>query len=146
VRVLSIETQLTRILNQQTLIAQLTGLFAATALLLASIGLYGITSYRAEMQTREVGVRVALGATPTAILGLFVRSGFTLVAVGLALGIPAALAVGRFLDNRLFGIHGADARVLAGATVALAACAFAAVILPARRASAVAPAQALRAD
>ena len=146
IRVQTFDTQLANNVNQQQLIARLTALFGATALLLASIGLYGVTAYTVQRRSREMGIRLALGADRGRILSMVIRSAYLLIGIGLAIGIPMTLAMGRVLRTKLFGISSYNPVVLAGAVAVLAAFALAAVIAPARRASAIDPIQTLRLD
>ncbi len=142
----SLETQVKNQVSQESLLARLTSLFGLTALLLASIGLYGVASYSVARRSKEIGIRVALGADRQSVAGLVLRYAYTLVAIGLALGIPIAMGVGRVLANRLFGVSWYNPGILAGAAAVLAAFAFVATIVPARRAAKLDPIEALRGD
>jgi predicted permease len=122
------------------------GAFAALALLLAGVGIYGVMSDAAQRRTREVGIRMALGATSRTILALFLRHGMRMVAVGVAVGLVAALALTRAMQALLFQVSPTDARVFAGVTLALSVVALAAAFLPARRATRLEPTAALRAE
>jgi putative ABC transport system permease protein len=124
----------------------LIGFFAAAALLLASIGLYGVIAYAVTRRRYEIGVRVAMGATPGEILGLFVKGGLRLAAVGIAAGIVGAAAATRLLAGLLYGIRPLDPATFAAAASLLLAVSFVATVLPARRAAATDPIQALRSD
>ena len=119
-------------------------IFAAMALLLASIGIYGVTSYAVSQRTGEIGVRMALGAIERDIVRMVVGSGIRLTAVGLCIGVPLALVLSRALTVLLYGTHGTDAATFGGAVLLLAVVALVAAYLPARRASRVEPVQALR--
>ena len=130
--------------NQDRLIARLAELFGLLALLLACVGLYGVTSYSVLRRTNEFGIRMALGADRRNILGLVLRGAFAQVILGLAIGIPAALAVGRLLSSELYGIKSTDPLVLGLSGVVLAAGALVAGVIPARRATQVDPMVALR--
>jgi ABC-type antimicrobial peptide transport system permease subunit len=121
----------------------LTG-FAGLALVLAGVGIYGVIAQSVAGRTREIGVRLALGARPAGVLGLVFRQGLTIAGAGLALGFAGALAATRVLRAQLFGITPSDPVTLAAAVVLLGAVAAAAVWLPARRAARVAPMEALR--
>lgn len=118
--------------------------FGLLALGLASIGLYGALAYSVNRRRREIGLRMALGATRTSVLRLIPGEGMTLVATGVAIGFAAVLAVGRLLSRMLFGVGATDPLCVAGAALALSAVAFAACYLPARRATLVDPQEALR--
>jgi predicted permease len=133
-------------LDQQRTVAQLTGLFGILALLLAAVGLYGVTAYAVERRTGEIGVRMALGADRANILRLVLRGAFVQILLGLAIGIPVAIGCSRLIANQLFYVKGWDPLVLGGAVVALATCAFFASIVPARRAATINPVQALRTE
>ena len=121
----------------------LLGLFAGTALVLAGVGIYGVMSYAVRHRRRELGTRVALGATPGGILRLVMGQAARMTALGTAIGLVAAVAAGRALGSMLFGTAPADPIVLAGAAGALAATAMAACYLPARRAANVDPVRTL---
>jgi ABC-type antimicrobial peptide transport system permease subunit len=142
----SFDTQLTNNVSQQTLIARLTSLFGLTALLLASIGLYGVTSYSVARRQKEIGIRVALGADRKMVLAMVLRHAYKLVAVGLLFGIPLTLAMGRIISSSLYGISGYNPLILGSATLALGAFALAATIVPARRAASLDPIETLRGD
>ena len=142
--VVSFSEQVARNFNRERLIARLTELFGLLALILACVGLYGVTAYTVARRTNEIGIRMALGAERRNILGLVLRGAFAQVILGLAIGIPAALAGGRLLSAELYGVKSYDAVVLGLATVTLAACAFVAGLVPARRATRVDPIVALR--
>jgi putative ABC transport system permease protein len=120
------------------------GAFAILALLLAAVGMYGVTSHAAAQRTREIGIRMAVGASSRAILGLFMRQGFTMVAGGLIAGLLGAAALSRGLRTLLFEVSPTDPRVFAGLTLVLATVALAAAWLPARRATRLDPTVALR--
>jgi predicted permease len=130
--------------TEDRLLARLTSLFGVLALVLASIGLYGVMSYFVARRTSEIGIRMALGATRTSVLSMIFRSALFQVVFGLALGIPAALLAGHFMASELYGIGAYDPLSLTGATLVLAACAAIAVFVPARRAASIEPMRALR--
>ena len=118
--------------------------FAAFALLLAAVGIYGVMSYLVTQSTHDIGVRVALGARPGNIIGLVVRQGMELAAVGILLGLAGALAWTRAMASLLFGVSATDAATFSAVTLLLAAVAFAATVIPARCATRVDPVVALR--
>jgi hypothetical protein len=125
-------------------LAMLLALFAATALALAAIGIFGLLSYTVAQRTREIGVRIALGARPGDVLGMVVRRALRLAGLGLTLGVLAALALTRVLEGILYGVSPTDPATFAGVALVLGATALMASLIPARRASAVDPVIALR--
>ena len=127
-------------------VAVLSGFFAVLALLLASMGLYGLTSYAVNQRTREVGIRAALGARPDSLLWTILRETATLVLAGIALGIPGALAASRLIAGLLFGISPSDVPTVAVVSSVLLAVAVSAAYPPARRASRIDPMTALRTE
>ena len=133
-----------RLLVRERIIAQLVGFFSGFALLLASLGIYGLLSYSIAQRTREIGVRMALGATLQDVVRLVIRQGLTLVLFGCALGVGAALTVTRFVATLLYGVRPTDPLTFAAVTGLLAAVALTACWLPARRAARVDPMEALR--
>jgi predicted permease len=124
----------------------LLSLFAALAMTLAVIGVYGVLSYAVAQRTREMGVRLALGASPRGVVALIVRRGMALALAGIGLGVAAGLAASRLLAGQLFRVTPADPATYAAAAVAAAAASLAACWLPARRATAISPVDALRAE
>jgi predicted permease len=133
-------------LLRERLMAMLSGLFGALAVMLAIVGLYGVVSYMVAQRTNEIGIRIALGAGRQAVFALILREAAVLLAVGLSAGTILSLAVGRFASAFLFGVEPRDPLTLAMAGIAIAVVAAAASYLPARRASAVNPVIALRQD
>ena len=131
--------------NQQRLMARLTGL-SLLALLLASIGLYGVTAYNVTRRTHEIGIRMALGANRGDVVSMVLRAAFTQVGLGLCLGIPLAILCGRYLANQLYDMGRFDPLVLGVAAIALSISALIAGLLPARRAASIEPAEALRGE
>jgi ABC-type antimicrobial peptide transport system permease subunit len=132
--------------TEQRLIARLSMLFGALALLLATIGLYGVTAYSVERRAPEIGIRMALGAERTGVVAMVMRGALIQTALGLAIGIPVALLCVRFVKAQLYEITSADARVMTGAIITLAVATCVAGIIPARRAASIDPARALRAE
>jgi ABC-type antimicrobial peptide transport system permease subunit len=132
--------------TQQRLIARLTSLFAILSLVLASIGLYGVTAHNAERRVSEIGVRMALGANRGDVVRLVVRGAFELVLFGLLIGLPLTFAAGRFLSTQLYGMSPDNPVVIVAAVVALGLSALVASFVPAVRASLIAPSDALRAE
>jgi putative ABC transport system permease protein len=129
---------------QPRLSAMLIGVFAGAALLLAAVGTYGVIAYSVAQRRREIGLRIALGAQRTAVLGLVVREGMTVGAIGVAGGVVAAVLLGRALSSLLFGIDARDPLTYVAVTTTLGAVALVATAIPARRAAAVDPMIALR--
>jgi len=119
-------------------------LFGAVALLLAAVGLYGVTAYSVTQRTNEIGVRMALGADRAKVVRLVLRSAFRRVAIGLLLGVPLAIGAGRLIAAQLYGVSTWDPVALSTAVLSLAFCAFLAAIVPALRAAAISPMEALR--
>jgi len=132
--------------DQQRMVAELAGTFGFIAMLLAAIGLYGLTAYTVACRTSEIGVRMALGADRVNIVRLVLRGAFLLVAFGLLIGIPLAIGAGRLMAAQLFEIRSWDPHVFGFSILALGACSAAASILPARRAASMDPVKALRTD
>lgn len=142
----TLEQAVDRALWRERLQGQVIGLFAALAMVLASIGIYGVISYAVAQRTREVGVRVALGATRSQVVGLVLRQGIALVGAGVVLGLIIALVATRLLTKLLYGIAPTDLVTFAGVPVVLGAVALLASWLPARRASRIDPLVAMRSD
>ncbi|MGA8530366.1 MAG: ABC transporter permease [Acidobacteriaceae bacterium] len=130
--------------QQQSMIATLTLLFGALGLVLAAVGLYGVTAYTVEQRTSEIGVRMALGADRGSVVRMVLRGAFLQVGIGLALGIPAAILAGRAMAGQLYGVRPWDPVMLAAATALLGLAAFLAAVIPARRAAGLDPVEALR--
>ena len=131
-------------IRNDRIVLQLAAAFAILATVLAMLGLYGVMAHSVARRTREIGIRIALGARPRSIRGMVLRDMLWILGIGLATGIPAALALSRLTESQLYGVKSFDALVLASATAALAVTAAAAAYLPARRASKVDPLMALR--
>ena len=132
--------------DQQNMIASLTWLFGAVGLVLAAVGLYGVTAYGVEQRTSEIGVRMALGADRGSVITMVLRGAFWQVGIGLGIGIPAAIGAGYLIASQLFGVKPWNPLLLAGATVLLALAALVAALIPARRAASVDPMLALRSE
>jgi predicted permease len=132
--------------SNERMISSLTMLFGGLALLLAVIGLYGITAYAVERRASEIGIRMALGAERGGVIAMVLRGAMLQAVIGLTIGISAALVCVRFVKSQLYEITNADTGVMAGAIATLAAAAFVAVIIPAWRAASIDPVQALRAE
>jgi predicted permease len=128
------------------LTTMLLGLFAGLALVIAVTGLAGVLAYAVSQRTREIGVRVALGAAPTNILSMVLRQGLTSIALGLAIGVAGALGLSRLVSRLLFGVAPTDPLCFIGSVAVLAAAGIAACLVPARRAVAIEPMRALRTE
>ena len=142
----SLDTQVAGNFTQERLIARLTSLFGVLALILASVGLYGVMSYFVARRTSEIGIRMALGATRPSVVAMVLRGALWQILVGLGLGIPAALYAGHLMTSLLYEVKGSDPMALAGATLVLGLCAAVAGYIPARRAASIEPMQALRTE
>jgi predicted permease len=142
----TIETQIARSLTTERMMATLSSGFGAIALLLSAIGLYGVMSFIVTQRRREIGVRLALGATRSAALWLVVRDALIMVGSGAAIGLLAGWALGRVISGQLFGVAPIHAPTIALATSLLAAVALAAALIPAWRAASVSPTEALYAE
>lgn len=130
--------------SDQNMIVQLTSLFGLVALVLAAIGLYGVTSYAVAQRTNEIGIRMALGANRVNVGRMVLRSALLQVALGLLIGVPAAIASGRLMTDELFGIGAWNPLVLGSVIALLAAVALIAAAVPAHRAASLEPMEALR--
>jgi predicted permease len=140
----TLRQQVDRSFDQQRAVASLAGLFGIVALVLAAIGLYGVTAYTVAQRTNEIGIRMALGAARGNVVGMVLRGAFRRVLVGLALGIPLAIGAGYLLSAQLYGVRFWDPLALGVSALSLAACAFFAAVIPARRAASISPIRALR--
>jgi ABC-type antimicrobial peptide transport system permease subunit len=144
VRTMQQEVDLT--FDQERATASLAGLFGVVALLLAAVGLYGVTAYTVAQRTNEIGVRMALGADRAKVIELVLRGAFKRVLVGLIIGLPLAVGAGRLISAQLYGVSFWDPLALGVAASALAVCAFFAAIIPAGRAASISPMKALRTE
>jgi ABC-type antimicrobial peptide transport system permease subunit len=132
--------------DQERAVASLAGLFGIIALLLAAVGLYGVTAYTVAQRTNEIGIRMALGADQGKVVHLVLRGAFERVGMGLVLGLPLAVGAGRLISSQLYGVSNWDPFALAVAGSALAICAFFAALIPALRAAGISPMDALRVE
>jgi len=144
VRVRSMRQQISEVFSQNTAVASLAGLFGIVALILAAVGLYGVTAYAVAQRTNEIGVRMALGADRAKVVGLILSGAFRRVAIGLVLGVPLAIGAGKLIAAQLYGVSMWDPISLGVAILSLGTCAFIASVIPALRAAAISPMQALR--
>ncbi|MEZ5365435.1 MAG: FtsX-like permease family protein [Bryobacterales bacterium] len=133
-----------RSLTIERLLGQVTGAFAGVALLLASVGLFGLMSYVVRQRTAEIGLRQALGASAHDVITMTLRQAATPVTTGIAVGLAATVALGGIVEKMLFAVTPTDAWALGGAVASMLAAGLAAALLPARRASRIDPIDALR--
>jgi predicted permease len=143
---LTLDDQLDRALTNERLLAVLAIAFASLAVLLAVVGLYGVTSFVVTGRTREIGIRVALGATRGAALWLVMRDTARLVVAGVAIGLPLVWSLGRLIESQLFGVGALDAATIAACSALVVLAALAAAAVPARRATTLNPVEALRCE
>jgi predicted permease len=130
--------------DQERAVASLAGLFGVVALLLAAVGLYGVTAYTVAQRTNEIGIRMTLGADRPKVIRLVLAGAFKRVLIGLILGLPLAVGAGRLIAAQLYGVSSWDPLALGLAAMALAICSFFAAIIPANRAASISPMNALR--
>jgi predicted permease len=142
----SLQDQVDSNFDQRRAVARMTGLFGVLALLLAAVGLYGVTAYTVERRTSEIGVRMALGANRMDVIRLVLRGAFLQILIGLLIGIPISIASSRLISAQLYQVKGWDPLVLGGSILALTICAFFASIIPAQRAASINPVKALRTE
>jgi macrolide transport system ATP-binding/permease protein len=145
-KVQSFAEQVSENFNQERLVARLTGLFGLLALVLASVGLYGVTAYGVAQRKGEIGIRMAMGAERGQVVSMVVRSAMTQVGLGLIVGIPVAVGGGRLLAHQLFGVTSYDPIVLGTAAGVLGISALVAGLVPATRAASIDPMEALRVE
>jgi predicted permease len=144
VQIITQKAQTEGTLQNERSLSMLSTVFGILALLLACLGLYGIAAYSVAVRTREIGIRMALGARPGEVHRMVIRQGMRLALIGITVGLPGALIVSRTLASLLFGVGGADSLIYAGVSILLILVALAACYIPARRAAAVDPMIALR--
>ena len=142
----TLDDQVNRSLTTERLLAALSVSFGALALLLSLIGLYGVMSFVVSRRTREIGIRLALGATGASAIRMVLRDAVAMIGIGIAIAIPCVAALGRLVQSQLFGVTATDPATVAAAAFVLGAGAFAAAFIPAWRASNVSPVDALRLD
>jgi predicted permease len=140
----TLDDQVNRSLNTERMLATLSGSFGALALLLSLVGLYGVMSFVVTRRTREIGIRLALGATGASAIRLVLRDAIVMIAVGIAIALPCVAALGKLVQSQLFGVTATDPATVAAAALVLAAGALVAAFIPAWRASNVSPTDALR--
>jgi ABC-type antimicrobial peptide transport system permease subunit len=132
--------------NDDRMIARLTSLFGGLALLLATIGLYGVTAYTVVRRTPEIGIRMALGAERIRVIGMVMRGAMVQAAIGLVIGVPIAMLCVRYVKSQLYEITRVDTGVMVGAICLLTVAAAIAGMIPARRAASIDPVRALRVE
>jgi len=142
----TMDQQVSLSFDQERAVASLAGLFGTVALLLAAIGLYGVTAYTVAQRTNEIGIRMALGADRGNVVRYVLRGAFLRVAIGLGLGLPLAVLAGRLISSQLYGVSFWDPLALGVAAGALAVCSLVAALIPAGVAASISPIDALRAD
>jgi predicted permease len=142
----TVDEQVGRSLNTERILAALSGTFGVLALLLSLVGLYGVMSSVVTQRTREIGIRMALGATGGSAILLVLRDVFLMIVLGTAIALPSVAALGRLVESQLFGIRATDPLTIAAATLLLTSAAVGASLIPAHRASNVNPTDALRFD
>ncbi len=146
IRMRTMQQQVADRLDQERTVAQLTGMFGLLALILAAVGLYGVTAYSVERRTNEIGVRIAMGANRAGVIRLVLKGAFLQILIGLLIGIPASIGCSKLIASQLYQVKGWDPLVLGGSVAALAICALLASIVPARRAASINPVIALRVE
>jgi predicted permease len=142
----TVDEQVSRSLNAERMLATLSGGFGAMALLLSLVGLCGVMSFVVSQRTREIGIRIALGARGSAAIWLVLRDAAAMIAAGTAIGLPCVWVLGRLVESQLFGVTPTDPATIAATTVLLATVALGAALVPAYGASTVNPTDALRAE
>ena len=145
-QVRTMQEHLETFMSQETLVSRLTAIFAALAVLLAAIGLYGVMSFNVARRSNEIGIRIALGASGGGVQWMVLRESLALLAAGLVVGIPSALAAARLVRAQLYQMSPFDPVIFMGATIGIAAVTVLSAWLPARRAAAVDPMTALRCE
>jgi len=130
--------------NDDRMVARLTTLFGGLALMLATIGLYGVTAYTVARRTSEIGIRMALGARPGSVIAIVMRDAMSQTAIGLAIGVLVALLCVKFVESQLYEIKGVNAAVMVMAILSLGIASSLAGMIPARKAASTDPAHTLR--
>lgn len=142
--VMTMEERVQLSFDEERATASLSGAFGVIALMLAAIGLYGVTAYTVAQRTNEIGIRMALGADRSRVMRLVLAGAYRRVVIGLILGLPLAIGAGKLISSQLYGIAAWDPLALSLAAVALGVCSFFAAIIPANRAASISPMRALR--
>jgi ABC-type antimicrobial peptide transport system permease subunit len=142
----TVSEQVNRSLNTERILATLSGGFGALALVLSLVGLYGVMSFVVTQRTREIGIRIALGARQSAAMWLVLRDAIVMIAAGTAVALPCVAVLGRLVESQLFGVTATDPITITVTTLLLAAAALSAALIPAYGAARVNPTDALRAE
>jgi len=142
----TVDEQVDRSLNTERMLATLSGSFSALALLLSLVGLYGVMSYVVTQRTREIGIRLALGARRWSAIWLVLRDALAMIVWGIGIGLSLVWALGRLVESQLYEVKHSDPAAIAIAVIVLCSAGLGAALLPAHRASGVNPTDALRAD
>jgi predicted permease len=140
----TLDEQVNRSLNTERMLATLSSGFGTLALALSLVGLYGVMSFVVTQRTREIGIRLALGATRSSTMWLVLRDALTMIAAGIAIALPCVWALGRLVESQLYDVKPTDPAAIAAAALVLCSTTLGAALIPAHRASAVNPTQALR--
>jgi ABC-type antimicrobial peptide transport system permease subunit len=142
----TVKEQLGRSLSTEHMLATLAGSFSTLAMVLSLVGLYGVMSFVVTQRTREIGIRLALGAQRSSAIWLVLRDALTMISAGVAIGVPLVLALGRLVESQLYDVKASDPAAITMAILILASASTAAALIPAQRASGVDPTEALRAE
>jgi ABC-type antimicrobial peptide transport system permease subunit len=142
----TLDEQVDRSLNTEHMLATLSGSFGTIALLLSLVGLYGVMSFVVTQRTREIGIRLALGAMRWSAIWLVLRDALAMILTGTGIGLPFAWALGRLVESQLYGVKPSDPAVLSITILVLCSAGLAAALIPARRASRLNPTDALRVE
>jgi ABC-type antimicrobial peptide transport system permease subunit len=140
----TLDEQVSRSLNTERMLAALSGSFGTLALLLSLVGLYGVMSFVVTQRTREIGIRLALGATRLRTVWLVLRDAAVMITAGIAIALPCIWGLSRLIESQLYEVEPTDPATIAIAALILCSAALSAALIPARRASAVNPTEALR--
>ena len=140
------DEQMDRALTNERLLAQLASAFASLAVVLVIVGVYGVMSFVVTRRTREIGIRIALGASSSSTTWLFVRETAVMLAAGIALAFAIVTGVGRLVESELFGVKPLDGMTIAAAALLVAVVSLAAIAMPIRRALSISPIEALRSE
>jgi predicted permease len=140
----TVQEQVSRSLNTERMLATLSGAFGTLALLLSLVGLYGVMSFVVTQRAREIGIRLAIGATRSSAIWLVLRDALVMIAAGTLIALPCVWALGRLVESQLFGVSPTDPSAIAAATLLLTLASFGAALIPAYRAATVNPTEALR--